>query len=136
MGAKDGLILHFVSLHLHAREYEPMKIFLAQLNPTIGAFATNQKGVVAQVQQATRDGADLVVVPELALGGYRPMDFGLKGDFVQRAQESLFELMPYSHDLGIIIGLPWQEGSSLFNAAAFLHEGKLVKLAYKRDLPN
>ena len=49
-----------------------MKIALGQINPTIGDFVGNRGLIEAALADAERGGADLLVLPELAISGYPP----------------------------------------------------------------
>ena len=51
-----------------------MKIALAQIDTTVGAFAENSAAMVRKAREAADAGAQLVVFPELALCGYPPKD--------------------------------------------------------------
>ena len=51
-----------------------MKIFIAQLNPIVGALETNRSMIRDAYESGTRAGADVVMVPELAVTGYPPLD--------------------------------------------------------------
>ena len=44
-----------------------VKIALAQLNPTVGAIRSNAALAMAAVEQASREGARLVITPELLI---------------------------------------------------------------------
>ena len=51
-----------------------MKVALAQINPTVGDLEGNVERCLAAIEAARRDGADLVVLPEMAVPGYPPRD--------------------------------------------------------------
>ena len=62
-----------------------MKIALAQINPTVGDLAGNRRLAQDAAEHAAAAGADCVVLPELALTGYPPMDLLERDRFVDDA---------------------------------------------------
>ncbi|HKQ20123.1 MAG TPA: nitrilase-related carbon-nitrogen hydrolase, partial [Candidatus Eisenbacteria bacterium] len=50
----------------------PIRIALAQMNPTVGDLPGNAKRVIEFIEQARAQGADIVAFPELVLTGYPP----------------------------------------------------------------
>ena len=55
-----------------------MKVALAQINATIGDFQGNTEKILDALKQGEAAGAELVVVPELAICGYPPRDLVLR----------------------------------------------------------
>src|SRR6202051_3636752 len=66
-----------------------MKIALAQLNPTVDAFAGNAAKILEFAQSAAKQGADLAVFSELCLCGYLPMDLIERPQFIDRNEREL-----------------------------------------------
>ena len=62
-----------------------MRIGLAQIDTRIGDFEENTRRILAAFEAARRQGADLVVFPELVVTGYPPRDLLLDPAFVERA---------------------------------------------------
>ena len=60
-----------------------MRLALAQLNVVVGDLDGNVEAIVSSVREAERSGADLVVLPELAVTGYPPEDLLLRPGFVR-----------------------------------------------------
>src|SRR5712692_10807439 len=69
-----------------------MKIALAQIDTTVGAFADNAAAIVRQAREAADAGAQLVLFPELTLCGYPPKDLLVLREFVQRQLATLDQL--------------------------------------------
>ena len=62
-----------------------MKIFLAQQNYHIGNFESNAQKIICAIDEAKRQGADLVVFSELSVCGYAPRDFLEFDDFINKS---------------------------------------------------
>jgi NAD+ synthase (glutamine-hydrolysing) len=114
---------------------EPLRVALAQLNTTVGDIDGNTAKIAGAIESARADGAQLVVVPELAVTGYPPEDLLLKTHFVDAAGAAVRELAPASQGIVALVGFP--EGSDdVYNAAAVLADGELVAVYRKMFLPN
>ena len=115
-----------------------MKLFLAQINNTVGDIDGNLKRAIGILDQAEELNSDLVVFSELFLSGYPPEDLVLKKSFVEECRNALDTLINYSKTkkVGLIVGLPIYEKNNLFNAAAIVDEGKLIGFSKKINLPN
>src|SRR5256885_1519523 len=117
-----------------------MKIALAQIDTTVGAFAENAAAIVRQSREAAGAGAQLVLFPELTLCGYPPKDLLALREFVQRQLAALEELVadPIFGRVSALVGFaePHRgEGAGLFNACALLREGEGAALPPQALLP-
>ncbi len=116
-----------------------MKIALAQINPTVGAFEGNAARMLDAYERAAGRGAELVVYPELAVTGYPPKDLLDLPDFIRRNVAALERLAARMTGPGAVIGYvqPAQAGGGkgLYNAAALVDGGRIVSRHYKSLLP-
>ncbi len=117
-----------------------MRIAIAQLNFTIGAFEANFSKIREAVAQARAEGAELVVLSELSTVGYPLVDLVERKDFVDRNLEQLERLAGLSDDdFGLVVGFVARnrrdEGKALHNAAALLWRGRLAGVVRKCLLP-
>ncbi|MBO9620062.1 MAG: NAD+ synthase [Niabella sp.] len=117
-----------------------MKIALLQQNYHIGNFEVNVGKIIAGIQQAKAEGADLVVFTELCICGYPPQDFLEFSDFINKCEAAVDEIRQHTEGIGVLIGAPQRnakpEGKPLHNAV-FLLEDKSVKgVVHKTLLPN
>ncbi len=114
-----------------------MKIALAQINPLVGAFASNAAKVIDFAARARSGGAELVVFPELALCGYPPYDLLLNRRFADAALETLRQLAAEITGVPALVGFvegACQAGYSVKNACALLAGGKVETVLYKSVL--
>lgn len=112
-----------------------LRIGLGQINATVGDLAGNVERITAQLEEAKRQGADLVAFPELAITGYPPEDLLLKPAFIEGNRKALLQLLPHTRGITTIVGFV-DRASDLYNAAAVLHDGNWVATYRKQRLPN
>jgi len=117
-----------------------MKIVLAQQNYHIGNFDKNVGKIIDAVQAAKAEKADIIVFSEMSICGYPARDFLDFKDFIDQCYKSIDKIKDYADDIAIIVGAPHinpkREGKDLFNAAFFLYEKEIKKIAKKTCLPN
>ena len=117
-----------------------MRIALAQIDTTVGAFGANAERIVARAREAADQRADLVLFPELALSGYPPKDLLGLQEFVDRCKSALAMLAKdlVFEKVSALVGFPEGHagpGAGLYNAAALLHGGAIQGIARKSLLP-
>jgi len=117
-----------------------MKIGIAQLNAVVGDFPGNAKRILAAYRECLEMGAELVVVPEMALVGYPPRDLLFKSQFVPKCLQALDYLASEVREVPLVVGYvdhcePESVGKPFRNAAAFLHEGEVKHKIWKTLLP-
>ena len=114
-----------------------IRVALCQANLPVGDLDGNVARVRRLVADARAGGAELVVLPELALTGYPPEDLLLKTSFVMDAAQALQALASDVHDIVAIVGLPSRAADGrLRNSAAVLAGGGVVATYHKHFLPN
>lgn len=113
-----------------------MKLALAQINPTVGDISGNTQKIFNFISQAKDQGADLVVFPELAVTGYPPEDLLLKPQFISDNLASLKEIIKFSKGIAVYIGFVDRDKKGIYNAGAFIENGRLKKVYRKINLPN
>lgn len=115
------------------------KVALAQINAAVGDFAGNARLIEEQARQAARDGADVLLTPEMALTGYPPEDLLLRAAFIDAERQVLERLCDSLSDLeglAVVVGHVHVSDGKLHNAASVLLEGKVIGRYFKQELPN
>ncbi len=118
-----------------------MRIAIAQLDLTIGAFVANLEQIREAAAAARRAGADLLVLSELVTTGYPPRDLLERDDFVDENLRQLERIAALSDErLGIVAGYVERNrsgiGRPLYNAAALCHSGRVADRVIKSLLPS
>ena len=116
-----------------------VRIALAQVNPTVGDIAGNRRLVEEAAAKAAAAGAELVLLPELVLTGYPPMDLLERSGFVEDQLRELVALEPASggtvNARGALLPVaPWG-GRWLGNCAVLLARGRRAAVQAKTLLP-
>jgi NAD+ synthase (glutamine-hydrolysing) len=117
-----------------------MKIFLAQQNYHIGNFENNTQKIICAIEEAKKQGGDLILFSELSICGYAPKDFLEFDDFINKCYAAIDEIKQHADSIGVLVGAPdrnpVKEGKDLFNAAFFLYDKEVKAVAHKTCLPN
>jgi len=113
-----------------------LRVALAQINPTVGAFDSNTQLILDYLERARQAGVDLVAFPELAIAGYPPEDLLMKPHFVRENRRALDRVIAAAGDLLVVVGFVDTDGSDIYNAAAVIAGGQLVYVYHKTFLPN
>src|SRR5437660_113031 len=112
-----------------------MKLALAQIDPTVGDLDGNRELILERIEEARAAGADLVLLPELAVTGYPPEDLLLRPGFVRAARASLELIAAETRDIVALVGAPLLDGE-LYNACAICADGEVTGWVKKWHLPN
>jgi len=112
-----------------------MRIALAQINSTVGDLSGNRRKILDRLKEARDFSADIVVFPEMAVTGYPPEDLLLKPDFVKATMQAMDEIVLGTAGLTAIVGTVYGD-NDLYNAAAVIHDRRLIGFYQKQHLPN
>ncbi|MCX8112937.1 MAG: NAD(+) synthase [Bacteroidia bacterium] len=112
-----------------------VRIGAASLRTTPLDWEGNRQRLTALIQEAHRQGIDVLVCPELGISGYECGDFFWHPWVAEAAWDSLQELLPASDEMVIVVGLPLSVHGTLYNAAAVLSKGRVWGFSLKRHLP-
>jgi NAD+ synthase (glutamine-hydrolysing) len=116
-----------------------MKVYIGQINPTVGALAANAELIRRVYDDGVAAGADVVLVPELAVTGYPPRDLLDRKFFVDATLEVRDALAAMTGETTLIFGCPVRNtlwcGKPLRNAAIVARNGKIILEQHKNLLP-
>jgi len=113
-----------------------MKISLAEINSKVGDLKYNSNLIKKNADIAIKNGAEILITPELSLCGYPPEDLLLETEFIDRCQHYLIEIAEKFPKLKIIVGHPRRKNKLLFNSISLLYGGKINIVYDKQKLPN
>ncbi|OYX14104.1 MAG: hypothetical protein B7Z15_05075 [Rhizobiales bacterium 32-66-8] len=114
---------------------DTLRIAVAQIASRVGDIAGNAAKIRQARDEAGRQGADLVVFPELSLSGSPLRDLARNPAF-QAACRREAEALAAESATGpaLLIGTPWREGTALHNAVVLLDGGAVSAIRFKVDL--
>jgi NAD+ synthase (glutamine-hydrolysing) len=128
-----------------------LRLALVQDDFVVGDIAGNADRVLARTREAVQAGAHLAAFPEMALTGYPIEDLAFRSSFVQASKDAVGALAQRLQDDGlgdcpVLVGYlgsdTGQAGRAGHpkgapqNAAAILHQGRVVACYAKHHLPN
>jgi NAD+ synthase (glutamine-hydrolysing) len=95
--------------------------------------------MLCAIDEAKKQGADLILFSEMSVCGYPARDFVEFEDFINQCYQSIDQIKEASENIGILIGSPARnpnhKGKNLYNAAFFLYEKKIIAEVHKTLLP-
>jgi NAD+ synthase (glutamine-hydrolysing) len=116
-----------------------MKIYLGQLNPTVGALEANAELIRCAYVEGVRAGAEVVMVPELAVTGYPPRDLLDRSAFVDANLAIRDSLAAMTGETALIFGCVTRNsdrhGKRLRNSAVIAQRGRVLLEQHKTLLP-
>jgi len=112
-----------------------IRIGLAQINAKVGDIEGNLNKVLGYISSAKDSGVDILCFPELSVTGYPPEDLLLKPKFINDSISTIEEIRKASSNITVIVGFP-DKKEDIYNAAAVIHDKKLIDVYHKRYLPN
>ena len=121
-----------------------MRIALAQINPVSGDIDGNAQRIVAAIDEARRQEADLIVAPEMALPGYCIGDLVEDADFLGANERAITRIAQAARGITAVVGFidfdlrQRNDNGTVrkYNAAAVARDGRVLQRARKSLLPN
>lgn len=115
-----------------------VKIGLAQVNTTVGAFRANVDRAIKQAQRMSADAVTVGVFQEQLVSGYPPEDLVQWAGYVDRQWEELSRFAQATARLPtvFVLGVAVSVNGLRFNCAAVVAGGKVLGLVPKEKLPS
>lgn len=116
-----------------------MNIRLQQLNPTIGDLSGNQTLIIDAIVEAEKDKVDILILPELIVCGYPPMDLIERVVFREMCYQVNRDVINATQNTVVIFGSITENlsgvGRVCFNSAIVAQHGKEIDRVHKALLP-
>ncbi len=98
----------------------------------------NTDQIIELINQAEKQQNKLLVFPELCVTGYTCGDLFLQDTLLEGAVSGIKKIAAYTKgkDILVLVGFPLAVQGKLYNTAAVIHNGKVLGLVPKRNIPN
>lgn len=114
-----------------------LRIITAQLNFKVGNIANNSTKIIAAIKQARDElHGDLIVFPELSVGGYPQEDLILRPDFQQQINQAVNTICEHAKGIDVVLGHVHAADKHIYNAVSVMRDQKILTRYYKQCLPN
>ena len=119
-------------------DYGFIKVAAATPKIKVADVDCNTELICNQIDEAAKNGAKVLVFPELCLTGYTCSDLFWQSLMLEKVKEKTIEIARYSkeYDMLIMVGIPYEHNGKLYNVAVVLHKGKILGMVTKKHLPN
>ena len=115
-----------------------LKVAAAIPQVRVADCAYNAAHIVALAEEAAQRGVEIVAFPELSVTGYTCGDLFLQSTLLDAADEALEQIAKATRKLPLvlIVGVPLRHGSTLYNCAAVLTQGRILGVVPKTHIPD
>ena len=119
-------------------DYGFLRVAAVSPHLTVADCTANADEIIKNCFECAKNGAKLIVFPELCITGYTCGDLFLQRTLQKSAQQELFRIARATKDVSsiIIVGLPLATSSALNNVAAILCRGEIIGIVPKTYIPN
>jgi NAD+ synthase (glutamine-hydrolysing) len=111
-----------------------VRLAAAALNQIPLAWEHNRENIVASLEESRRREVGVVCLPELCISGYGCEDAFFSSGVQQTSLDILRDILPASKDIAVALGLPLVVDDQIFNACAFVCDGRLQGFVLKQWL--
>ena len=115
-----------------------VKVAAATPEAVVADPKENGKRILEKIREAAKEGAKLIVLPELAISSYTCGDLFFQETLLEESRKQLLFLANQTEktDALIFVGLPLTVDGKLYNVAAALNRGKILGIVPKTFIPN
>ena len=105
---------------------------------TVGDPIANAEATIALARQGDRDGADLLVFPELNISSYAIDDLHLQNAILDATRQGIARIAEASATLApvLVVGAALERNGRLYNCAVIVARGRILGVIPKTYLPN
>lgn len=115
-----------------------VKVAAATPDVRVADCRHNGNEIIRLIREMEKEGAKVMVVPELCITGYTCADLFWQELLVRSAREELVRIVQETSDVDalIFVGLPFEHSGKLYNVAAAVSHGEVLGMVPKIHLPN
>ncbi len=109
-------------------------VAVAQIDTLVGDIGGNAKKIIAIMEKAREQGAQLVVFPELTVTGSPPKGLLSQPDFADANMQKFIEVVSACKGITAIFGFVNKVNHTLYNAAVCVKDQKIIGIQNKMHL--
>lgn len=115
-----------------------IKVAAATPDSRVADTVYNTEQICSYMDEAVKEGAKIIVFPELCLSGYTCNDLFLQEQLLNSCKKQLLKLTEHTkgRDALVFAGLPLEREGKLYNVAAALQDGKILAFIPKAFIPS
>ena len=115
-----------------------VKVAAATPDVRVADCRHNGNEIIRLIREMEKEGAKVMVFPELCITGYTCADLFWQELLVRSAREELVRIVQETSDVDalIFVGLPFEHSGKLYNVAAAVSHGEVLGMVPKIHLPN
>ncbi len=104
----------------------------------VADVAFNKDQIISKLTEAAKEGAKVIVFPELCITGYTCSDLFLQDVLLEEARKGIVEIAKATESIDalVFVGAPLTVDGELYNVAVSMNRGKILGFTTKTFLPN
>ena len=115
-----------------------VKVAAATPDIRVADVEFNTQNIINAMEEAQKNGAKILVFPELCVTGYTCSDLFDHSVLLKASRKALLEIAENTNDkdMLVFVGAPLEVNGKLYNVAAAMNQGEIIGLTTKTFLPN
>lgn len=115
-----------------------VKVAAATPDIRVADVEFNTQNIINAMEEAQKNGAKILVFPELCVTGYTCSDLFDHSVLLKASRKALLEIAENTNDkdMLVFVGAPFEVNGKLYNVAAAMNQGEIIGFTTKTFLPN
>ena len=115
-----------------------VKVAAATPDIRVADVEFNTQNIINAMEEAQKNGAKILVFPELCVTGYTCSDLFDHSILLKASRKALLEIAENTNDkdMLVFVGAPLEVNGKLYNVAAAMNQGEIIGFTTKTFLPN
>ena len=115
-----------------------VKVAAATPDIRVANVEFNTQNIINAMEEAQKNGAKILVFPELCVTGYTCSDLFDHSVLLKASRKALLEIAENTNDkdMLVFVGAPLEVNGKLYNVAAAMNQGEIIGFTTKTFLPN
>lgn len=115
-----------------------VKVAAATPDIRVADVEFNTQNIINAMEEAQKNGAKMLVFPELCVTGYTCSDLFDHSVLLKASRKALLEIAENTNDkdMLVFVGAPLEVNGKLYNVAAAMNQGEIIGFTTKTFLPN